>query len=191
MRFPRAPPLDGRLARQHGFVKFRVIRQRAVDWHAFAASYEQPVTGNEGLDGNGTPFAVLEPGCLPRRASEQRGHLALRAVLRIPLQRPAACQHQGNDRGSQGLVERDRQTDREPREHIDAGLPPRHGPANGYRQREQDRQRTQQPDDARERRQAERDARASCSERDGRQNQQRKIDRPGNARHDDCSDRRA
>jgi hypothetical protein len=185
--FARTSPLRGRFAGQHRFVQFRVAGECAVDRDALAAAHQQPVAEDDRTRSDGPPFAMLEPRRPPRRAAEQRGHLALRAALRVLLQRPPAREHQCDDRGGQRLVEREREPDREPREHVDAGLPARDRLGDGDRQREQHGQRAEQPHEARERRQAERDARAAGGERDGRQNQQREIERPAHSGHDEFS----
>ena len=87
------------LAGERGFVEDgRTPDDHPVDRHHFAGADRQQVTGDDGLDRGRLEPAIEISLDVPRCPSEQRGQFAVRAALRVALQRLAGREHDGDDR---------------------------------------------------------------------------------------------
>ena len=93
-----------------------------VDRHDFAGPDRQQVTDRDGLDRHRLERVSRVPLDVPRRASEQGGQLAVRATLRVALERLAGRQHHGDDRGGEAFAEEQRPDDGQDRDEVDAEL---------------------------------------------------------------------
>ena len=111
------------LAGERGFVEDgRIPDDHPVDGHHFAGADREQVTGYDGLDRGRVEPAIVISLDVPRCPSEQRRQFAVRAALRVALQRLAGREHDGDDRRGERLAEQKRADDGQDRDEIDAEL---------------------------------------------------------------------
>jgi hypothetical protein len=95
---------------------------QAVHRDDLAGLDHEPVADDHGVDRTRDELAVLVAVDIARRPAQERRQLAMRAPLRVPLERLAGGEHQGDDSGCEGLFHRQRAADREDGDDIHARL---------------------------------------------------------------------
>jgi hypothetical protein len=98
------------------------VRAEAVNRDDLAGHHEEPVAHDHGVDRTRDELAVLVAVDVARRPAQERRQLAMRTPRRIPLERLAGGEHQGDDGRRDKLFHRQRAADREDGDDVHARL---------------------------------------------------------------------